>query len=430
MDNGKNRTQRKGYKGLSILLAVLVLVGAAFLTAGCSRGESAYEIAVRNGFIGTEVEWLNSLKAESAGLPIDVHALFELYREVHPEATADDFLEEFYSRIGYHTSETAATTALRSTVSLKASFSNGNGSAGSGVILRMDDAGTAYIMTNYHVIYSNGSALKNVKVYAFGREGDDGYGLTAAMIGGSMDLDIAVLRVDLSSINSGFYRAAALAGFDTATYGQSVLAVGNPEDSGLSVTSGIVSIVSEDITMKKLNGAGGSVQMRVMRSDAAINPGNSGGGLYDLEGRLMGIVNAKSAEEGTDNIGFAIPISVAAGIADNVIDGGGKKYKLGITTKSAQSYGNVDENGKAVIYESCKIVDVNASGLASGKLKTDDILVSAKLDNREKIQITRNYQLSDYLFYARRGGSIEIEVIRDGAPFTAAITFTGTGSAL
>ena len=62
------------------------------------------------------------------------------------------------------------------------------------------------------------------------------------------------------------------------------------------------------------------VSFRVMRVDAPVNSGNSGGGLFDGQGKLIGIVNAKIVDEGVENIGYAIPSNVAVSIANNIID--------------------------------------------------------------------------------------------------------------
>ena len=63
-----------------------------------------------------------------------------------------------------------------------------------------------------------------------------------------------------------------------------------------------------------------TVSFRVMCTDTAVNSGNSGGGLYDNEGNLIGIVNAKIVDDGVENIGYAIPSNVAVSIAENIID--------------------------------------------------------------------------------------------------------------
>ena len=102
--------------------------------------------------------------------------------------------------------------------------------------------------------------------------------------------------------------------------GQEVVAVGNPlGDFGGSVTNGIVSGLSRDVTI-------GGTEMTLIQTNAAVNPGNSGGGLFNLYGELIGIVNAKSSttSSGTsvEGIGFAIPIDTAINVATELTNYG------------------------------------------------------------------------------------------------------------
>lgn len=176
-------------------------------------------------------------------------------------------------------------------------------------------------------------------IYLYGRQTKD-YKLNATFVGGSADNDIAILKIDRNDLSSelaeiffdsGDYEPAKLGDSISLKGGEEVIAVGNPllpntnteqewiDSLVLSITDGVVSSVSEDIKMKSLIGTGEYVSMRLIRVSAAINGGNSGGGLYDLYGNLVGIVNAKISDEEYDNVGFAIPINIAAGIADQII---------------------------------------------------------------------------------------------------------------
>ena len=105
---------------------------------------------------------------------------------------------------------------------------------------------------------------------------------------------------------------------DTLQMGAIAIAIGNPENNGISATQGIISLESEYIEMA--NSANTDViTYRVLRVDTAINSGNSGGGLFDSEGRVMGIVNAKMVDEAIDSIGYAIPSNIVFNVADNII---------------------------------------------------------------------------------------------------------------
>ena len=126
-----------------------------------------------------------------------------------------------------------------------------------------------------------------------------------------MNYDVAVLRIDKSDIvktaaEKGTLCAVSFGDSDNVAVGQTAIAIGNPEAEGISVSSGIISVTSEDITMTAVDESS-TVTMRVIRTDTAINSGNSGGGLFDTQGKLIGIVNAKMKTEKAENIAYAIP---------------------------------------------------------------------------------------------------------------------------
>lgn len=185
-------------------------------------------------------------------------------------------------------------------------------------------------------------------VYLCGYNKDIDYKLNATFVGGSADNDIAILKIERGNqtstemaeifFDSGYYEPAAIGNSNDLVGGEDIIAVGNPlianTSSGmtleqyeqayidamlLSPTNGIVSSVSDTIAMESLINANETVYMRLIRVSAAINSGNSGGGLYDLSGKLIGIVNSKIASSSYDNVGYAIPINVATGIADQII---------------------------------------------------------------------------------------------------------------
>jgi serine protease Do len=130
-----------------------------------------------------------------------------------------------------------------------------------------------------------------------------------------------------------------------------VIAIGNAEGEGFSATKGVVSVNSEQLTLDGPDQRT-DITVRVIRIDAAINKGNSGGGLFDEQGRLIGIVNAKKTGDKVDNIAYAIPINLAKALADNVIyhsDGefrGAVKYLFGIRLAEVELGISLDENGE------------------------------------------------------------------------------------
>jgi len=174
-----------------------------------------------------------------------------------------------------------------------------NSSLGSGVIVSQD----GYILTNHHVVES----ADQIEV-AFA----DGRNAKGHIVGTDPETDLAVIKVDVSYP----LPAITFANGDTTHVGDIVLAVGNPFGVGQTVTMGIVSAL-------KRNHLGLSTFENFIQTDAAINPGNSGGALVDASGSLLGINSAiYSPNGGSLGIGFAIPVSTAKKVMEQIIQTG------------------------------------------------------------------------------------------------------------
>lgn len=197
--------------------------------------------------------------------------------------------------------------------------------AGAGVIYKIqgDDV---YIITNYHMVYDQESTAADklahtYYVYLYGHE-ENQDALDASLVGGSMDKDIAILKVTFEDVPDCIVAAGIS---NKIILGERVIAIGNPMSQGIAVTSGVVSVISETITMEALNSTNFAkryVDLTVIRTDAAINGGNSGGGLFNIEGKLVGIVVAKTIENGIEGMGYVIPVNVAIGEAVRLGIGG------------------------------------------------------------------------------------------------------------
>ena len=172
--------------------------------------------------------------------------------------------------------------------------------AGSGVIIAESaEENYTYIITNNHVI----EGYETIRVRT-----TEGKEYAATVVGTDWLTDIAVLRIEVKGLS-----IATFASSDHLVLGQEVVAIGNPLGSlGGSVTNGIISGLSRTISIE-------GIPMTLLQTNAAINPGNSGGGLFDMNGNLIGIVNAKSVGEEVDNIGFAIPAATAKETASQII---------------------------------------------------------------------------------------------------------------
>ena len=339
----------------------------------------------------------------------------------------------------------AASRGIMSAVSVSAKFQNSYGgffgsstseSRGSGVIYKLDkNTGSAFIITNYHVVYNSYSKTangisNNINVFVYGSEYDD-YAIPAEFIGGSMYYDIAVLYVKSSELmKRASVSAVTVCPVKDVSVGETAIAVGNPEGAGISTTLGVVSVDSEQISMSFLGGSG-TVATRVMRVDTAINSGNSGGGLYNSKGELIGIVNAKISDSSVENIGYAIPASIAIPVTENIIDNCHEKENerllrpmLGVTLGVANA-GSVisDETGLITKIESVTISQVSYGSLAGDKLAVGDVITSIKIGD-ESMTITRTHHVIDMMLNARLGDTVEISILRAGEAKTISIEIT------
>jgi|GEM_PF-1742851 len=176
------------------------------------------------------------------------------------------------------------------------------GGSGSGVVWA---SGTSYsyIVTCHHVVDGESEIMITF------HNGEECY---AEIVGSDARTDIAVLRVNLTGLH-----AITLPNENTEMMlGQAVIAIGNPLGVlGNSVSDGILSSLTRTVSIE-------GATMDLLQTTAAVNHGNSGGGLFDLNGQLIGIVNAKISETSVEGIGFAIPVNTLKTIAGELIDKG------------------------------------------------------------------------------------------------------------
>lgn len=324
----------------------------------------------------------------------------------------------------------ACAKGLRSAVRILCQFSSG-ASAGSGVIYRLDPTtGDALIITNYHVVYNSGKISNNISLYLYGAEYKN-FAIEAQYVGGSMVYDIAVLSVTGSDVlKQSAAAAVTVSDSDEVRVGSEAIAIGNPKNLGIAASFGIVSVVSEQISMIASDNRT-QVKMRVMRIDTAVNAGNSGGGLFNHAGELIGIVNAKIMSGDVENIGYAIPSNLAIAVAENIIDHClGKTTKtamratLGVTFTPTESYAEYDATtGEIHIVEKVGIQTVSAGSAADGKLQEGDTIVSITL-NGQTYPVTRGHHLTDRILDIRAGDTVTFTVLRDGAEQTVTVTIT------
>ena len=251
-------------------------------------------------------------------------ALFEAKSPNHTIGTKPartDILEPWVNPEGLNSEDSYAIATAKVIDSVV--VINTDKSAGSGVVWASNEA-YSYILTCYHVIED----AKSIKITLY-----NGEFFAAEIVGGDSRTDIAVLRIDAPDLT-----AVVLPSEDhSLSLGQAVIAIGNPLGTlGNSVTNGILSSLARTITVD-------GYAMKLIQTNAAVNHGNSGGGLFDLNGQLIGLVNAKSNGNSVEGIGFAIPYVTLKTIAAELVEKGyvSGRPSLGITTvtiNSSESY--------------------------------------------------------------------------------------------
>ena len=186
-------------------------------------------------------------------------------------------------------------------------------SSGSGIIVGENDS-ELLIVTNYHVIES----ADQLSVQFVDEEQ-----VQAQVKGTDADKDLAVLAVQLSDIKQDTLNQisiATLGSSDDLTVGEPVIAIGNALGYGQSVTTGVVSALNRPIAVTSQEGQTGDSQINTfIQTDAAINPGNSGGALLNTKGEVIGINSNKIGGSTVEGMGYAIPISDAKPIIEELM---------------------------------------------------------------------------------------------------------------
>lgn len=273
-------------------------------------------------------------------------------------------------------------------------YSQESTGSGSGIIVG-EDSDNVYIATNNHVV--SDATKVSVKF-------NDESVYTASVKGTDSDSDLAVVSIplkDLSSDTKKNIKVATLGDSDKVAIGEQAIAIGNALGYGTSVTVGYISakdrtVSSEDVTMK------------LLQTDAAINPGNSGGALVDDEGKVIGINSAKYADTQVEGMGFAIPISTAVPIINDLISAEtvseDEQAYLGITgtdvTSEYAQYYNMPEG----VYVS-KIT--KSSPAAKSGMKSGDIIV-----NFNGNDVTTMEGLQEKLGRCKAGSKVSVTVKR------------------
>lgn len=265
--------------------------------------------------------------------------------------------------------------------------------AGSGVIISKD----GYIVTNNHVV-SGATSLKVTTT--------DGTEYDASVVGKDSQTDLAVIKVDANNL-----QAATLGDSDILQVGDPAIAIGNPlGELGGTVTTGIISATDRQITID-------DETMTLLQTDAAINPGNSGGGLFNADGNLIGIVNAKESSTGIEGLGFAIPITPAQDIITELMQNGSVTSRPALNV-SLYDYTSNNQGQYSKYEDGCYIVQIVKNGAADkAGLKQNDRILSF---DGEQIQSTSD--VKNVLKKHKIGDTIKMVVERDSKKITVEIT--------
>ena len=364
-------------KGSKVLLRVLACVGVAALGFGGGLGGAV--VASRAGLTGNQVvvqQVERSTDATAAGSTDGTSmSVQQIASVVSPSVVA------------------ITTEQMSSSQTWFGGYYVQSG-AGSGVIISQD----GYILTCAHVV----SGATSVKVQLNGS--DESY--DATVVGQDSTSDIAVLKIDATGLTP-----AVIGDSDALAVGEVAVAVGNPLGTlSNTVTDGIVSALNRQVTVQDND-------MTLIQTDASISPGNSGGGLFNANGELIGIVNAKSSYSEAEGIGFAIPINTAMEIGRQLIENGSvARPALGVKimdvtdAQTAQQLG-VSTMGVYVV-EVTKGSGADAAGVQAGDrvLAVDDTAVSD------------SSALKNYLKDKGIGDTVNLQVERDGKVLTLAVT--------
>ena len=300
-----------GYKpknntGLKVFAAVMTVV--FLVTAAAFAGFILYSRSSRNGGDSALDNDISSSSSESR------RDGPQLSLENRPAADEEEYTD------GVLSTEEIAAKVRPSVVGIqtyRTEYPMQVYGTGSGIIMSED----GYIVTNAHVV---SGATGGILVIL-----DNNEEYEAEVIGIDEKTDVAVIKIDASNLT-----AAEFGNSDELVVGERIVAIGNPTGMNLagSVTQGIVSGLKRliSVTNEETNE---TIEMEAIQVDAAINPGNSGGALINKYGQVVGINSSKMSSTQIEGIGFAIPISTAKPIVDDLIAYGYVRGRvlLGIT---------------------------------------------------------------------------------------------------
>lgn len=279
-------------------------------------------------------------------------------------------------------------------------YSQENDYAGSGIIVSEDDD-YLYIVTNNHVV--EGAKTLTVQFC-------DDNTVAAEVKGTSPSNDLAVVKVkkdDIEDETRGAIKIAMLNDNGEEKVGEPVIAIGNALGYGQSVTSGIISALDREVTAQD-SSTGVTYTNTLTQTDASINPGNSGGALLNVKGEVIGINSSKMGGDYVDGVGFAIPMTTAAPIINELIT------REKVTEDKAAFLGingiDVDDSVSqkySMPIGVCVVKVYEGSAAAEAGIQKGDIII--KFDGHD---IQSMEEVQELLLYHAAGSKVKITVCR------------------
>ena len=280
-------------------------------------------------------------------------------------------------------------------------------SSGSGIIIGQNDS-ELLIATNNHVI--QGSQTLTVTLI-------DGSSMEAQIKGTDSDMDLAIISIPLKKISSeakSKIKVATLGDSDALRVGEPTIAIGNALGYGQSVTVGIVSALNR--TIEDFEG-------ELIQTDAAINPGNSGGALLNANGEVIGINTVKVSADAVEGMGYAIPISDATDILNELMSketrtkvAESQRGSIGIMGRTVDSqtsqYYNMPEG--VYVSELVKGGGAEKAGLPTGCIITeiDGYDVDSMEELQEQLQYYKAGKTVEFTIEVASGGKYEEQSIK------------------
>lgn len=424
----KNGGGKKAAKIVAAILAVVLVGGSAGYGGAYLANSKAADAAAVSEDVSEEnetagkTESINTVTAapqnSGGGEDASLGNLLNVGREDSENLSAADVIQR----------------ATPSVVLISSEFEGVGSGTGTGIVLSSD----GYIITNCHVIQTSYDTYqtsgnnpfdnpfsffgggyepvtKTAKADKVTVTMSDGSEHIAEIIGSDENTDLAILKIDANGLIP-----AVIGDSDSLKLGETAITLGYPLGLGLSASGGMVSGLEKEISTELSNGR--TATMTLIQTDASINAGNSGGPLLNSKGEVIGITSSKLVSSQVEGIGFAIPITDAMPILDDLMNKGYVSTpKIGITgtaiTSAVQRYYNlpVDKGVLVVSVEddSCAANAGIAEGdviiAADGKDIADmDALVAAK--NAHKPGETMTVTL------ARSDGNIDVNMVLDETP--------------